>query len=128
MIRPFAHPEGADAATDHAPLASLNCLGRAFVASAVEFWARSAEVALRHGQTAFSLAGGRSARSPAHTLTGVCRHCAAEVAMVPWLAMDRFRIELSFPQPRPSSHCGAIDDQSRALAGISKRPPSSYLI
>src|SRR5262245_64328483 len=74
-------------------------LGRAFRASGVELWTRSSEIGIRHGTEAMGAPMRREPDGP-HVCIGAYRHFYAEMAMVPWFALARFRTERTTPTLR----------------------------
>jgi hypothetical protein len=94
------------------PLAvGLTRLSRALLASGTAFWTRSLEVGLRHAgllpdPAARPLGHGPPQRGPGRNIVDAYRHYATEIALVPWLAVERFAEELAGdrrPRASPST-------------------------
>jgi hypothetical protein len=78
-----------------APAAVWTRLGMAMVDSALDFWGRSLEIGARYVGNSLadaSIAGGGTPASAdfAGAFLKELRHYAAEMALVPWLALERF--------------------------------------
>src|SRR5262245_61652072 len=87
-----------------APLAvEIGRLTRAFLAAGGELWARSSEIGIRHAREALGAPKRGGLGGPAQSYVDAYRHYVGEMALVPWLALARFRTELTTPIPRQPS-------------------------